>query len=214
MDGRTDRRAFTIIELLVVMGIILILAGLLLQGISAARRYVQRVRTQTEITNMMIALSEYFNQFSDYPPGGTDVGDDGNLDNDPGDDVGAGKIPADPKHPTLAELQLRSICTQLLIEGGNRTVGPYYNPNKVQIVNGAIKDVWGSSFRYLADGRRTTPDPATGQRMLSRISKRGPVIWSVAEDQKQDVLNDNVDNDNNGRVDDLPELINDICGWN
>jgi prepilin-type N-terminal cleavage/methylation domain-containing protein len=222
MDGRTHRRAFTIIELLVVMGIILVLAGLLLQGISAARRYVQRARTQIEITNMMTALSEYFNEFSDYPPGGTDDGDDGKLDG-PSDDVGAGK----PNPGTdMTKLQLCSICTRLTIEGGNRTIGPYYNPNKLQMVDGAIKDVWGSSYRYLADGRRTTLDPLslTGQRKLSRVYKRGPVIWSVAEDRSQDPLNgwggentvdpNSWDDDNNGKADDPPELVNDICSWN
>jgi prepilin-type N-terminal cleavage/methylation domain-containing protein len=217
MNGRRRRGAFTIIELLVVLTIILVLAGLLLTGIQAARRAVNRAKCQTEITNMMMALQEYFAAFNDYPHGlndngGTDVGDDGNLDNDAGDDVGAGKVPADPNHPTIAELQLCTIITKLTIENGSRTVGPYYNPNRVQVVNGAMRDVYGSSYRYLADGRRTTL--SGGQRMLSRIFKKGPVIWSIGEDLKQDVKNDNVDNDNNGKVDDPPELVNDVCSWN
>ena len=211
MHGRARRGAFTIIELLVVLTIILVLAGLLLAGIMAANRAVSRARCQTEITNMMMALQEYFNQFSDYPPGGTDSQDDGNLDNNPGDDLGAGK----PNPGTdVRLLQLCTIITKLSIENNSRTVGPYYNPNRVQVVNGAIRDVWGTPYRYLADGRRMTLNGATGQRMLSRITKKGPVIWSVAEDQKQDPQNDNLDNDNNGKVDDRPELVNDICSWN
>jgi prepilin-type N-terminal cleavage/methylation domain-containing protein len=214
MHGRTRHGAFTIIELLVVLTIILVLAGLLLTGIMAANRAVTRARCRTEITNMMMALQEYFNQFADYPTGGVDSMDDGNLDNNPADDVGAGKIPADPNHPTVAELQLYTLMTRLTIEGGSRTVGPYYNPNQVQVRNKAtILDQWGSPYRYLKDGRRTTLG-ANGMRLPSRISKRGPVIWSIAEDQKQDPQNDNLDNDNNGKVDDPPELVNDICSWN
>ena len=49
--------------------------------------------------------------------------------------------------------------------------------------------------------------------MLSRVDK-GPVIWSIGEDGKQDPLNNNLDDDNNGKVDDSPELENDICSWN
>ena len=86
-----------------VLTIILVLAGLLLTGIMAANRAVSRARCQTEITNMMMALQEYFNQFSDYPPGGTDSQDDGNLDNNPGDDLGAGRILGNQIQHHLAE---------------------------------------------------------------------------------------------------------------
>lgn len=212
MRRHANRRAFTLIELLVVIGIMLTLAGLLLGGIAAARKYVQRARTKTEIDRMILALTEYFNEFGAYPPGGTDSQDDGNLDNDAGDDLGSGKEPVDPLNPTVLELQLRTICTKLTIEGGNRSVGPYYSPNESQIVNHAITDVFGNPLRYLTDGRRTTIE--SGKRALSRIHKRGPVIWSIAEDSKQDGDNDNVDNDGNGKVDDVAELHNDICSWN
>jgi hypothetical protein len=75
--------------------------------------------------------------------------------------------------------------------------------------------VWGTPYRYLADGRRTTLNQATGQRELSRITKKGPVIWSLGEDTTQDPQNDNLDNDPpNGKVDDPPELVSDLCSWN
>jgi len=67
-------------------------------------------------------------------------------------------------------------------------------------------------------------DSSTGMRMLSRIDRRAPVIWSLGEDGSavvkpgggygQDPQNDNLDNDGNGKVDDTQELINDICSWN
>ena len=210
------RRGFTLIELLVVMGIMLVLAGMLLGGIAAARKYVKRASTRAEIDRMMIALTEYFNEFSAYPPGGMDTSgnDDGNLDNNAGDELGAGKEPAHPQDPTALELQLLTICTKLTIEGGNRTVGPYYSPRERRIVNHALTDVFGNPYRYLADGRRTKLDTGTGRRLLGRIHKRGPVIWSIAEDARQDPDNDNEDNDDNGKVDDLRELENDICSWN
>ena len=67
MRGRTGRRAFTLIELLVVMTIMLILASLLLVGIAAAQKYVRRAKTKTEIDRMIMALTEYFNEFNDFP---------------------------------------------------------------------------------------------------------------------------------------------------
>ncbi|KPJ55518.1 MAG: hypothetical protein AMS16_04140 [Planctomycetes bacterium DG_58] len=208
------RRGFTLIELLVVMGIMLVLAGLLLGGIAAARKYVKRASTRAEIDRMMIAMTEYFNEFSAYPPGGTDLNDNGVLGDIAGEEKGAGKEPADPQNPTALELQIRTICTKLTIESGSRTVGPYYSPRELRIVNHAFMDVFGNPWNYLADGRRTTLDSGTGRRLLGRIDKRGPVIWSVAEDARQDPEDDNEDNDENGKVDDPQELENDICSWN
>ncbi|HUW55703.1 MAG TPA: type II secretion system protein [Planctomycetota bacterium] len=212
MTGHGSRRAFTLIELLVVMGIMLVLAGLLLTGISAARRHVQRARTRAEIDRMMMALTEYYNEFDKYPPGGTDSNDNGVLGDIGGEEKGAGKEPADLLHPTALELQLRTICTKLTIEGGNRTVGPYYNPREIRIVNHALTDVFGNSWNYLSDGRRTTL--VDGLRAPSRIHKLGPVLWSIAEDARQDVENDNEDNNSDGKVDDPSELVNDLCSWN
>ena len=211
-------KGFTLIELLVVMAIIMVLAGFLLVGISAARRAVNRGKTKAEIDNMMMALTAYNNDFAAYPPGGTDTPPgDGVLD-----ELGAGTMPADPLHPTPLELQLRTITVKLTIEGGNRTVGPYYSPNQTQIVKYALVDVFGFSFRYLADGRNPLLD-AQGKRLAGRVEKRGPVLWSVGEDGVQDAHNDNIDDDNfdgvtdqrdNGKVDDSAELTNDICSWN
>lgn len=214
MAGRTRRRGFTLIELLVVMTVMLMLAGLLMVGVKAAIVQARRTQTQAEIGRMMLALAEYFNEFDAYPPGGSDVADDGNLDDTAGDDLGAGKVPADPDNPTAVELQLRTLCVQLPVEGGIRTVGPYYTSDRANVAGGALVDVFGSPFRYLADGRRTTFNPATGKRLPGRVLKRGPVIWSVAQDRTHDPLNNKVDDDANGKVDDRGELHDDLCGWN
>jgi hypothetical protein len=95
-----------------------------------------------------------------------------------------------------------------------RTVGPYYLPKQAQVVNGQLCDRHGSPFRYLANGLRATVDPKTGKPRLSRIPSRGPVVWSVGPDRKQDPLNDNLDNNGDGKVDDPSELVDDICSWN
>ena len=179
MSGRVDRRGFTLIELLVVMGIIITLASMLLVGISAARKYVQRASTKTMIDNLGMALQAYKTEFGVYPPGGVDVADDGNLFNTAGDDPGAGKPGTTPDL-----MQLRTVCAELIIRDihGNeaRRVGPYYNPNKINVRNGALIDVFGNVLCYLTDGRRVTIDPGTGEPFVGRVYERIYTLWSIA----------------------------------
>ncbi len=213
MTDRSKPKAFTLIELLVVMTIIMSLAALLLVAITGARRYVTKAKTSGDISNMMTALTQYYNDFAAYPPGPVDTAKDAGASLDDSS-CGAGAIPADPNKPLATELQLRTIGAKLTIEGGNRTVGPYYSPNPNQVDrNGHLIDAWGKSYRYFPDGRNTVIDPSTGMRKPSRV-ERGPVIWSLGPDTKQDPLNDNVDNDNDGHVDNGAELVDDICSWN
>jgi len=175
-------------------------------------RWPPDVRTKAEIDRMIMALTEYFNEFSAYPPGGVDLNDDGNLD-DPGDSLGSGKVPADPAKPTIDELQLRAIAVKLPAQRSTRTVGPYYSPIHVRLRDGAWVDLYGNPFRYLADGRRQTLDPATGKPLPGRVFRKGPVIWSVGPDGKQDPQNNNLNDDQDGKVDEPDEMEDDICSW-
>ncbi len=216
-------RGFTLIELLVVIAIIGVLAGLLLAAVTGAQNAMRKARVKVEIDNMMMALTEYYNEFGTYPPGGTDVGGDGFLDNNASDDLGAGKLPLNSVDPAV--LQLRTILVALPMQvtaanpRGARTVGPYYTGSQVKVINGAICDVWDTPYRYLADGRKS--DPSTSQYVLGRVNKRGPIIWSLGADKRQEPTNasaqtgdDNEDNNADNKVDDPKEVGDDICSWN
>ena len=61
------RRAFTIIEMLVVIAIIAILAGMLLPAISKAKINAQRKAAKTEMVNIISAIEAYHNEYSRYP---------------------------------------------------------------------------------------------------------------------------------------------------
>ena len=211
MRTRATRRGFTLIELLVVMGIVLVLAAMLLAGISAAKKYVARARTKTMIDSLGLALGQFKEEFGAYPPGGTDNNEDGDCD-DPGEKTGAGE-PGD----TLELMRLRAICEKHEIKNTagvvERTVGPYYSPNKMNIRNGAVVDIFGSELRYLADGRRKEINPGTGEPFKGRVYERIYVIWSIAEDLTQDAENNNLDDNGDGKVDDTKEMENDIGSW-
>jgi prepilin-type N-terminal cleavage/methylation domain-containing protein len=62
------RPAFTLIELLIVIAIILILMGLLLPAIMRVWGYVDEVRTSTEIKKLAEACDQFKNEHHMYPP--------------------------------------------------------------------------------------------------------------------------------------------------
>ena len=64
-----DRNAFTLIELLIVIVIIAILAGLLLSGIGAAYRMVRKTKANTEVKSIASALEFYYSEYHKWPPG-------------------------------------------------------------------------------------------------------------------------------------------------
>ncbi|MBR5840130.1 MAG: type II secretion system protein, partial [Victivallales bacterium] len=56
---RNRRRNFTLVELLVVIGIIAILAGMLMAGIMYAPAKAQKAKAQAEITTLLNAIKQY-----------------------------------------------------------------------------------------------------------------------------------------------------------
>ena len=63
-----NRGAFTIVELLVVIGIIAMLVGLLIVGINAAQKRAQRVNTQFLMSSLTQALGRFKSDHGYYPP--------------------------------------------------------------------------------------------------------------------------------------------------
>ncbi len=61
------RRAFTLLELLIVIAIILILAGLLLPAVMIARRHATKAAALTETKNIEAAWTRYYAEYQKWP---------------------------------------------------------------------------------------------------------------------------------------------------
>jgi prepilin-type N-terminal cleavage/methylation domain-containing protein len=80
-SSASNKSGFTLIEMLTVVAIIAILAGLLFPAISAARRKAQVAQAQTEIKSIESALKTYYTEYGRWPIG-----------NGGGDDFSYGKF--------------------------------------------------------------------------------------------------------------------------
>ncbi len=68
MFGRTHHRAFTLVELLVVISILGLLVGLLVPSLGKARRVARRTACATNLKQIGVGLRAYFNDSDDRFP--------------------------------------------------------------------------------------------------------------------------------------------------
>jgi len=142
--GEPRYNAFTLIELVLVVGIIIVLAGLVLSTVGYARKKGARSRAETEIAAISAACEDYKADNGVYPSN-TDTN---NLD------------PKTGGNPNSPSYSLTSFCLYTRLSGdpaGNRspTAKSYmqFKPNMLLPAGGigtvtAISDPFGYSYGY------------------------------------------------------------------
>jgi prepilin-type N-terminal cleavage/methylation domain-containing protein len=178
IESRASRgtpSGFTLVELLVVIGIIALLFGILTPIVVSARRNAARVRMQADLNTISMGLEQYKKDFGDYPRPAV----------------------ANPNYPILAwalvgPWQARIVGNnpgdgadgngfRLMFNAGTgggsdtggRVWGPYVSPDKFPV---EIVDQAPTSFAYLLDsyGSRIEYFP------LWRNYKQGMTLFGVA----------------------------------
>ncbi|MGR3303812.1 MAG: type II secretion system protein GspG [Candidatus Scalindua sp.] len=69
MTLQTGKRGFTLMELLVVIGIIIVIAATVLTVLPGLREKTQKKATKAFINRLEIAIEQYYNDNRSYPPG-------------------------------------------------------------------------------------------------------------------------------------------------
>lgn len=144
--------AFTLIEMLIVITIIGILAGLLTTAVAAAMRKARETRASAEARQVATAWERYYAEYSVWPSGlgGTEG----------------------------SAFDVAENCTNML---SGADVPANANPKKIcffQTLSKDLKDPWRRSYRYMLDlnfdGKITTP--------WGEVVGRSAIAWSAGVD--------------------------------
>jgi len=155
------RNAFTLIEILVVISIIALLAGLLVTGIVVIKEKIKIYLAKTEIAAITTALASYHRDMNAYPPDTADWGQ-GDI-HDP-------------------ESILKYLASPVKTRSG-REVGPYLELQGDKFIDGKMRDPWGNPYEFDAQhmksgsliGEPYLPStPELDRRRDFKIISRGP----------------------------------------
>lgn len=155
------QRAFTLVELLVVVAIIFILVALLAAGLGKARESAKSKASRALVGRLQVALENYHSEFRDYPPDGYDqespVGAGVTAVTNAGIDVGVAVDASGPRKLKGTALLMYYLCRPLIkltymgappLPGENRdrrnevstAVGPFLTLNGSNYSRGRPED--------------------------------------------------------------------------
>ncbi len=167
------KRRFTLIEVLVVMSIVLVLAGMLLVGVSRARAKARSVQVEADFRLMETAISSYRTTYAGLYPFHATI----NTDiNNPSDYLFA-DAPWIVNGPVFGDL-----LTTLQSEHAS------WNPRRIAFLEGGVadEDPWGNSYRVAVDTEYDDDLEAAVVYGTDSVLNKGIAIWSRGPDMLDD----------------------------
>jgi prepilin-type N-terminal cleavage/methylation domain-containing protein len=154
--NKKTAHAFTLIELLTVIAIILLLAGLLLPAIRKALEKAEQGKARTVVQGLATAMSAYYTEYAKWPNSGN-----GTLNTD----------------ANFLQLLQGSDITASSFQGNPRRIS-FFEAKSDDIVGGELRDPWNRTYRvrFDHDYDNIVADPSGAN------VRAGVLVWSAGPD--------------------------------
>ena len=131
MSKQLNSNAFTLIELLSVMVIILVLAGITVPIVSSARTSAKKGVTSAQISQLELALKQFESDFGVFPPDSYTASPIS---------LGGVSIPVDPDLDTGSKCLVFFLCSRFTFSSAsfNNIFGPYIEFKKSQLTGTGV----------------------------------------------------------------------------
>jgi prepilin-type N-terminal cleavage/methylation domain-containing protein len=189
-----SRRAFTLIELMVVISIIAILIGLLFPALRGMQDQAKRAQAKNEVSQIVTAVNAFYTEYGRYPisttidttfgPGGSPTTNETLFTELRGCTAAAGSCPA---AATINTRQIVFISPPDVKDPASPRSGiatQTVTVNGVSIPLGSYVDPWGKNYVVRIDGdyTNTVPNPYSQNAGATPNLQLGVIAWSLGSD--------------------------------
>jgi prepilin-type N-terminal cleavage/methylation domain-containing protein len=177
---------FTLVELMVAIGIIALLAGILVPVVVHARKAAASARSHRDLETIRVALDSYKNDWGMYPPIAPLPATINNA-SDPTSNInnadGKPMLMYDGAHALYTALMLRGNARMShsgAIAGGGRSYGPYLNAEQVK----SISDPTAPAATIITNGEHCLLADSYGNPILYVPAYPVPLNYTITAIQK------------------------------
>ena len=179
---RTEKQAFTLIELMVVIGIIVILLSLAFPVFQGVLERAKKVQAKNDLTQIVTAVNAFYTEYGRYP---TTANTDGTATYGPGGSTTENGALLSELRATTSALNTRQIVFISPPDSKDQT-----NPRSgVKSSTSGFYDPWGTEYAVAMDAdydNQITPNPYGNNNGAGASPLRqGVIAWSLGKDKMQ-----------------------------
>lgn len=184
---KSNRAGFTLVELLVVIVIIMILAGLSFSVGSGMMQRARKTAAQQVVNNIATCVDQFYNEYNllPDPAGGTDQDNDSSpFETDQGDGITLLEILAGLEDEQN-ERKMRFLNVKEADKG--RRDGIIFSPTGDEIIG--LFDPWGEPYYVILDydyDDRIEFSPSTAYNYEARLNGKRAAVYSLGTDSPGD----------------------------